>query len=196
MGNLVRDPEVKYLPRGTPVAEYSVAITETWRNDREELQEKTHFFDCVSFGQAAEYLGQYGKKGNRVFVDGKLQLESWDDQQTGQKRSRIRINGAKVHILERPPQGQGGGQGQERRQDNRQPNNSRQGGQGDTRRQDSGGQRYDNRNPGHGYNQSPGNYPPQGNRPPQSQGRPGPPPGRQPPRDPDLDPDNEDDIPF
>ena len=86
IGNLGADPEVKYTPSGVPVANFNLATTESW-TDRSsgERQERTEWHRLVLWRRLAEIAGQYLKKGSKVFVEGKLQTRSWDDQ-NGQKR--------------------------------------------------------------------------------------------------------------
>ena len=85
IGNLGSDPEVKYTPSGVPVANFSLATTETWSDKSGERQERTEWHRLVLWRKLAEIAGQYLKKGGRLYVEGKLQTRSWDDQ-NGQKR--------------------------------------------------------------------------------------------------------------
>jgi len=90
IGNLIRDPEVKYTPKGTAVCQIGLAVTHTYRVG-EEKREETAFIDCESFGKQAETIGEYCKKGKPLFVEGRLKLDTWDDKQTGQKRSKLKV---------------------------------------------------------------------------------------------------------
>lgn len=90
-GNITRDPEVKFLPSGAQITEFSVAISDVWYNDKKEKQERTHFFDCVAFGNTAKSIGDYFKKGKPILIEGNLEQDTWDDKTTGQKRSKVKI---------------------------------------------------------------------------------------------------------
>ena len=85
IGNLGSDPEVKYLPSGVPVTNFSLATSESWTDRNGERQERTEWHRLVLWRKLAEIAGQYLKKGSKLYVEGKLQTRSWDDQ-SGQKR--------------------------------------------------------------------------------------------------------------
>lgn len=91
MGNLTRDPELRYTPSGTAIAKIGVAVNRKWYNEARELQEEVTFVDVDAFGKRAETIGQYFKKGNMILVEGRLRLDQWEDKQTGQKRSRLGV---------------------------------------------------------------------------------------------------------
>ena len=78
IGNLTRDPEVRYLPSGTAVAEFDIAVNRRFKNREGELQKETLFIRTASFGRTAEFCGEYLKKGRRVYVEGRLRLDSWE----------------------------------------------------------------------------------------------------------------------
>lgn len=99
MGNLTRDPEVKFTPKGTAVAELGIAINRTWKDDRDQKQEETTFVDVELWGRSAEIAGEYLKKGSPVFVQGRLKLDTWEDKTTGQKRSKMRVVGENLQLL-------------------------------------------------------------------------------------------------
>jgi single-strand DNA-binding protein len=90
-GNLTRDPDTRYTPKGVAVTDVGIAINRTWKNEQGEKQEETTFVDVTAFGRSAEVMQQYLKKGAAVFIEGRLHLDSWTDKQTGQKRSRMRV---------------------------------------------------------------------------------------------------------
>ena len=90
-GNLTRDPELRYTPKGTAIAKFGMAINRTWRTDTGETKEEVTFVDLDAFGKQAETLAQYMKKGSPLLVEGRLKLDQWDDKQTGQKRSRMGV---------------------------------------------------------------------------------------------------------
>lgn len=98
VGNLTRDLELRFTPQGTAVAEFGIAINETWKKDGQK-QEYVSFFDCTLFGKSAEGLADYLKKGRKILVDGKLRQDRWEDEKTGQKRSKIKILVDRVTFL-------------------------------------------------------------------------------------------------
>ena len=79
IGNLTRDPELRYTPKGTAVAKIGLAINRTWRSDTGEMKEETTFVDVDAFGRQAETLGQYMKKGRPIMIEGRLRLDTWED---------------------------------------------------------------------------------------------------------------------
>lgn len=109
MGNLTRDPEMKYLSSGKAVADIGLAVNSNWTNDKGEKQESVTFVDISLFGRTAEIVGEYCKKGRPLFVEGRLQLDTWDDKQTGQKRSKLKVVGDNIQLLGGTP-GEKGGQ--------------------------------------------------------------------------------------
>ena len=90
-GNLTRDPEVRYTPKGTAIAKLGIAINRTWKTETGETKEEVTFVDVDAFGRQAEVISQYLKKGRPILVEGRLKLDQWDDKQTGQKRSRLGV---------------------------------------------------------------------------------------------------------
>jgi single-strand DNA-binding protein len=101
IGNLTRDPEVRYTPKGTAVADIGMAINRVISSGSEEgeRREEVTYVDVVLWGRLAEIAEQYLKKGRPVFIEGRLQLDSWDDKQTGQKRSRLRVVAENMQLL-------------------------------------------------------------------------------------------------
>jgi len=91
MGNLTRDPEVRYTPKGTAVAELGLAVNRQFTADNGEKREETTFVDVTLWGRQAEVAGEYLKKGRPVFIEGRLQMDSWEDKATGQKRSKLKV---------------------------------------------------------------------------------------------------------
>ena len=91
MGNLTRDPELRYTLKGTAIARLGVAVNRRWTSEGGEQREETTFVDVDAFGKQAETLGQYMKKGRPIFIEGRLRLDSWEDKQTGQKRSKLGV---------------------------------------------------------------------------------------------------------
>src|SRR5882762_10537120 len=91
MGNLTRDPELRYTPKGTAVAKIGLAVNRVWRTETGEAKEEVTFVDIDAFGKQAETIGQYLKKGRPILIEGRLRLDTWDDKQTGQKKSRLGV---------------------------------------------------------------------------------------------------------
>ncbi len=91
MGNLTRDPETRFLPSGQPVCQLGLAVNRVWTDQQTgEKREQTCFVDCVSFGRQAETLAKYMKKGRPIFIEGRLNYRSWENQE-GQKRSKLEV---------------------------------------------------------------------------------------------------------
>lgn len=93
LGNLTRDPEIRYTPKGTAVTDLGMAINRIRTGDNGERIEEVTYVDVTLWGRSAELAGQYLSKGRSVFIEGRLQLDQWDDKATGQKRSRLRVVG-------------------------------------------------------------------------------------------------------
>jgi len=91
MGNLTRDPQLKYLPSQTAVAEFGLAMNRRWKGANGEDREEVCFVDCSAFGKTAEVINQYFQKGKPIFVEGRLKLDQWEDKQGGGKRSRLTV---------------------------------------------------------------------------------------------------------
>lgn len=104
MGNLTRDPEVRYTPKGTSVAELGLAVNRTWKNDAGQKQEEVTFVDVTLWGRTAEIAGEYLRKGRPVFIEGRLSLDSWDDKQSGQKRTKLKVVGEALQLIGGKPQ--------------------------------------------------------------------------------------------
>ncbi len=105
MGNLTRDPEVRYTPKGTAVADLGLAINMVYRTQDGSDREEVVYVDVVTWGRQAETCGQYLSKGSPVFVEGRLQLDQWEDKD-GQKRSRLRVRAERVQFLGRGKAGE------------------------------------------------------------------------------------------
>ena len=90
-GNLTRDPEMRYTPKGTAITKIGLALNRTWKTETGETKEEVTFVDVDAFGRQAEVIAQYMKKGRPLLVEGRLRLDQWDDKQTGQKRSRLGV---------------------------------------------------------------------------------------------------------
>lgn len=112
MGNITRDPEVRYTPKGTAVTDISLAINRSFNSDDGERREETTFVDITFWGRQAEVIGEYMKKGRPLYVEGRLQLDSWEDKTSGQQRSRLKVVGENFQFLGgRDDAGGGGGGG-------------------------------------------------------------------------------------
>src|ERR1700746_1728517 len=107
IGNLTRDPEVRYTPKGTAVADLGLAVNRVYSGEDGEKKEETTFVDVTLWARQAEIAGQYLKKGRPVFIEGRLQLDTWDDKQTGQKRSRLRVVCENMQLLGSRPESEG-----------------------------------------------------------------------------------------
>jgi len=106
MGNLTRDPEVRFTPSGMPVANFRIAVNHRYKQAN-EAKDDVCYIDVVVFGKQAESCGQYLNKGNGVIVDGRLQERRWETEE-GQKRSKHEVVAQQVRFL---PKRQGGGAG-------------------------------------------------------------------------------------
>ena len=104
LGNITRDLEVRYTPKGTAVCDLGMAVNRIRTGDNGERIEEVTYVDVTLWGRQAELAGQYLSKGRSVFIEGRLQLDQWDDKQTGQKRSRSRVVGENMQFIG----GQGG----------------------------------------------------------------------------------------
>lgn len=111
IGNLGKDPEMRSLPSGQAVAEFSVASRRRWKDRDGNPQEETEWHRVVCFGRQGEIAGQYLRKGKQVFVEGRLRTRSWDDQQSGQKRYMTEIVCENFQMLGSRSDGDGGGRG-------------------------------------------------------------------------------------
>lgn len=151
IGNLTRDPEVRYTPKGSAVADLAIAVNRNYTAESGEKREEVTYVDIVLWAKLAELAGQYLKKGRPVFIEGRLQMDQWEDKQTGQKRSRLRVVGENMQFLDSRRDGGGAG--------------------GENGEESHGApppQRFQNRPSGGGSGS--GGRPPQGGSKPQSQG--------------------------
>ena len=105
LGNLTRDPEVRYTPKGSAVCDLGLAVNRNYTLENGEKREEVTFVDVVLWARLAEIAGEYLKKGRPVFIEGRLQMDSWDDKQTGQKRTKIRVVGETMQLLGSRPSG-------------------------------------------------------------------------------------------
>ena len=110
MGNLTRDPELRYLPSNVAVVGLGLAVNRRWRNQQGEQQEETTFVDCEAFGKTAELLNQYLQKGRPVYLEGRLKLDQWQDREGGGNRSKLKVIVENFQFID-SRQADGGGQG-------------------------------------------------------------------------------------
>ncbi len=178
IGNLTRDPEIKYTPKGQAIAELAMAINRNYTVEATgEKREEVTYVDVTLWGRQAEIAKEYLTKGRPVYIEGRLTLDTWDDKTTGQKRSKMRVTGEALQLLgSRGEGGEGGGS-----------TAGGGGGGGSTGKyssaRESGGDDYDQR-PSAPAKQAP------------SGGGSGPARPKAKPAAPSPDPDEEDDIPF
>src|ERR671919_2138110 len=108
LGNLTRDPEVRYTPKGSAVCDLGIAVNRQYTLDNGEKREEVTYVDVVLWARLAEIAGEYLKKGRPIFIEGRLQMDSWEDKQTGQKRSKLRVVGETMQLLGGRPTGAAG----------------------------------------------------------------------------------------
>ena len=109
IGNLGKDPEVKYTPSGTPVAKITLATNERFKDKNGEWQDRTEWHNVVLWQRLAEIAGEYLKKGGKVYIEGRLQTRSWDDKQTNQKKYMTEVVASDLILLGGRGEGGGGG---------------------------------------------------------------------------------------
>ena len=139
LGNLTRDPEIRYTPKGTAVTDLGMAINRIRTGDNGERIEEVTYVDVTLWGRSAELAGQYLSKGRSVFIEGRLQLDQWDDKATGQKRSRLRVVGENMQFIGGQGQGGGGGNAQGGNPQQSKPAQQQQQPSGDSAPPQSGG---------------------------------------------------------
>ena len=109
MGYLSRDPELRYTPKGTAVANVGIAVNRKWKDDRGEEKQEVTFVDCTAWGKTGEVMSQYLRKGSPAYIEGRLNLQQWDDKQTGQKRSKLIVIIESFQFLESKGEGESDG---------------------------------------------------------------------------------------
>src|SRR4051812_6354076 len=109
MGNLTRDPQLKYLPNQTPVADFAVACNRKWKGPNGEDREDVTFVDVAAFGKQAEVINQYFQKGKPIFIEGRLKFDQWEDKQGGGKRSKLSVVVENFQFIGSREGGGGGG---------------------------------------------------------------------------------------
>lgn len=91
IGNLTRDPELKYTPKGTAACQIGMAVNRKWKDEQGQEKEEVTFLDVQAWGKQAEVIAQYLKKGAPLFVQGRLKLEEWEDKTTQKKMTKLRV---------------------------------------------------------------------------------------------------------
>ena len=107
IGNVTRDPEVKFTSKGSAVTDIGLAINRNYTLDNGEKREETTFVDVELWGRLAEIAGEYAKKGRPIYVEGRLRMDTWEDKTSGQKRSRMKVVGENLQLLGGRPEGGG-----------------------------------------------------------------------------------------
>ena len=106
-GNLTRDPELRYTPKGTAIARLGLACNRKWKSETGEMKEEVTFVDVDAFGKTAETIGQYLKKGRPILIEGRLRYDTWEDKNTKQKKSKLGVVLENFQFLD-----SGGGRGE------------------------------------------------------------------------------------
>ncbi len=107
-GNLTRDPELRYTPKGTAIARLGLACNRKWKSETGEMKEEVTFVDVDAFGKTAETIAQYLKKGRPILLEGRLRYETWEDKQTNQKKSKLGVVLENFQFLDSGRGGEGG----------------------------------------------------------------------------------------
>ena len=111
IGNVTRDPEIKYTPKGSAVTDLGIAVNRVYTPEGGEKREETTYVDVTLWGRQAEIAGEYCKKGRSIYIEGRLQLDTWEDKTSGQKRSKLRVVGENFQLLGPRPGGAGSSSG-------------------------------------------------------------------------------------
>jgi single-strand DNA-binding protein len=99
IGNLGRDPEMRYTPNGSAVTNFSVAASRNWKTPEGETKEETEWFNVECWNKLAEIANQYLSKGKQVYIEGRLRTHSWEDQQSGEKKYRTNVVAQEMVML-------------------------------------------------------------------------------------------------
>ena len=110
-GNLTRDPELRYTPKGTAVARITLAVNRTWKSESGENKEEVSFVDVDVWGRQAEVISQYMKKGRPLLVEGRLKQDTWEDKNTKQKQSKLKVVLESFSFIDSNRGGESGGGG-------------------------------------------------------------------------------------
>ena len=109
IGNLGKDPEIKYTPSGTAVAKFTLATNERYKDKAGEWQDRTEWHNIVAWQRLAEIVGEYVKKGSKIYIEGRLQTSSWEDKQSGEKKYRTEVIAQDLVLLGGRGEGEGEG---------------------------------------------------------------------------------------
>ena len=107
IGNLGRDPELRYTASGVAVATFSIATNESWKDAEGAVQERTEWHNIVAWRKLAEFCGEYLRKGRKIYIEGKIQTRNYDDKNTGVKKYVTEIVADNILLLDSKPQGEG-----------------------------------------------------------------------------------------
>ena len=99
IGNVTRDPEVRHTPKGTAVTDLGIAVNRVYSSEQGEKREETTFVDVTLWGRQAELAGEYLSKGRPVYIEGRLQMDSWEDKASGQRRNKLKVVGETMQFL-------------------------------------------------------------------------------------------------
>lgn len=108
-GNITRDPELRYTSAGTACATIGIAVNNAFRDKKGELRESVVFLDVDMFARQAEIAGEFLHKGSAVLIEGRLQLDQWEDKNSGEPRSKLKVICNKLHFLDKKPAGESNG---------------------------------------------------------------------------------------
>ncbi len=107
MGNLTRDPELRYTPNNTAVAKIGLAVNRKWKSQSGEQQEEVTFIDCEAWGRTAETINEHLRKGRPIFIEGRLKLDQWQDKD-GNNRSKLKVTVERFEFIDSRVGGGGG----------------------------------------------------------------------------------------
>ncbi len=103
IGRLGTEPELRHTPQGAPITTFRLAVSRQWRDGEGGIHEETDWFTVVAWNRLAEICAQHLRKASRVYIEGRLQNRSWDDQQTGEKRYRTEVVASEMILLDGRP---------------------------------------------------------------------------------------------
>ena len=115
LGHLGKDPEVKYTPQGTPLARFTLATNDRYKDKAGNWQDRTEWHNVVAWQRLAEIAGEYLKKGRQVYIEGRLRTDSWEDKQSGEKKFKTEIVALDIVLLGGGGAGKGEGEGSRNR---------------------------------------------------------------------------------
>lgn len=109
LGNLTKDVEIKFTPSNTAVGNFGIALNREWKTPDGQTREEVTFVDCEAWGKAAELLQKYTKKGSKIYLEGRLKLDTWKDKTDGSNRSKLKVVIEEFTFLDSKSNGPGGG---------------------------------------------------------------------------------------